>query len=259
MALNELAQSFRDLHKPGQPLLLANVYDGITARAIASIGSCQALATSLSSVAAAQGLSPDRLDMDTNLRAGRVVARIARDFNLPLSIEFGSGYGDQLEQGMKQIIDLGAVGINLDDADTQTSKLYSIDEAASRIRRAVRASVSSGVPDFVVNARTDTLMHGGTIEDAITRGKAYLDAGAFNVFVLGGSERGGITTVEVMELTEAFNGQLNVSVKLAKGGLTVKDLAGIGVSRCSIGPQLQFVGAKAAVEVAEEFLKGGLR
>lgn len=104
--------------------------------------------------------------------------------------------------------------------------------------------MTNGVPDFVVNARTDVLMQGGTIEDAITRGKAYLDAGAFNVMVLGGSDRGGITTDEVMELTEAFRGQLNVSVKLAKGGLTVKDLAGIGVARCSVGPQLQEIGAK---------------
>lgn len=126
--LNSLAQRFRDLHQPGRPLLLANVYDGITAGAIASLSCCPALATSLSAIAAAAGLFPAEMEMDSNLRAARIIARIAQQHNKPFSVEFGSGYGEFLEEGVAEIITLGGVGMNLDDSDTETGMLYSIEE-----------------------------------------------------------------------------------------------------------------------------------
>ena len=158
---------------------------------------------------------------------------------------------------MGRVIQLGAVGINLEDADKETGTMYSIDEASERIQRVVKQAVDGGVPDFVVNARCDVLLHDGSLEDAISRGQAYLAAGAANVFVWGGGKRGGITRAEVVRLVEAFEGRLNVMVRLGgKDGLSVAELREIGVARCSVGPALQFPAMEVFGKVAGEYLRG---
>lgn len=60
------------------------------------------------------------------------------------------------------------------------------------------------MPDFCVNARTDALGHGGSIEESIDREKAYLAAGATTVFVWGGGDRRGVSAEEVKQLVEAL-------------------------------------------------------
>jgi 2-methylisocitrate lyase-like PEP mutase family enzyme len=139
------------------------------------------------------------------------------------------------EEGISAIIDAGVVGINLEDCDKETQKMYSITEPTERIQRVFAMAKVKGVPDFVVNARTDALVHGEPLSEAITRGKAYLEAGATTVFVWGGSVRGRITRVEVEKLVQAFRGRLNVAMKISEGGLTRKELQRTGVARISIG------------------------
>jgi len=129
-----------------------------------------------------------------------------------------------------------------------------VDVAAERIKRVLAVARKNGVEDFVINARTDTLVWGGPVSDAISRGKSYLAAGAANVFVRGGSSRGGLTRNEVVELTRAFDGKLNVALKIGPGNLSVKDLSKIGVARISLGPTLQFMATKTYGEEAEKIL-----
>lgn len=253
-SVNSVAKTFRALHKPGKPILLANVWDGFSARIVASLPSTQALATASYAVAQAAGLDDDDLDMETNLRAVSIIAPIAQKFNKPLSVDFQDGYGDQLEHGIASLIKLGVVGINLEDANKDTKKMYDIDEAASRVQRAVKAANDNGVPDFVVNARCDTMLHGGTLDDAVKRGKAYLEAGAANIFVLGGEAPGGPTKEEVAKLTEAFNGKLNIGARIMGSGLSVSELAQIGIARCSLGPQLQMKTTETIKQNAEKYL-----
>lgn len=75
----------------------------------------------------------------------------------------------------------------------------------------------------------------------ISRGRAYLAAGATTVFARGGSVRGGVSRDEVFRLTKASDGRSNVSMKLAAGNLNATELAHVGVTRISIGPALQFL------------------
>jgi 2-methylisocitrate lyase-like PEP mutase family enzyme len=95
--------------------------------------------------------------------------------------------------------------------------MMSVSVARERVKRVLAVAKKNGVEDFVVNARTDTLIWRGPISDAIARGKTYLAAGAANVFVWGCSVRGGLTRSEVVELTSAFEGKLNVAFKTAPG------------------------------------------
>ncbi|KAF1839471.1 PEP phosphonomutase-like protein [Decorospora gaudefroyi] len=245
---NDTAKAFKALHKPGNPLILSNIWDAITARTVAALPQTQALATASYAIAAAAGIQDEELTLETNLRAVSAIAKVANEFTLPLTVDFQDGFGDQLAEGVREVIRLGAVGINLEDLDRNTNALFSVEEAQTRIRRVMEVAKEEDVPDFVVNARTDALFtpassstSGGSLEEAIARGKAYLAAGASNIFIWGGPSRKGWGRDDVETATKALGGRLNVLlVMMQPGGLSVNDLSDIGVSRISIGPQLMF-------------------
>jgi 2-methylisocitrate lyase-like PEP mutase family enzyme len=253
-AQSTLATTLRHFHIPGKPILLTNVYDAVSARAVAALPSTQALATASYAVAAAAGFKDDDMTLETNLTAVRAVLGVAKEYGLPLTVDWQDGYGDRLEEGIEKLLQLGVVGINLEDCDKDSQKMMPITVAAERVKRVLAAARAAGVNDFVVNARTDALVHDGSLADAIERGKAYLNAGATTVFVWGGSVRGGVTREEVKKLVDAFEGKLNVSLKMGAGGLSVKDLTKIGVARISIGPALQFLAMKTFGDEAEKLL-----
>ncbi|KAM0262790.1 hypothetical protein ACHAQJ_001584 [Trichoderma viride] len=241
---NALAKSFKALHIPHRPLVFANIYDAVSARAVASLPGAKALATASYAVAEAAGLKDDTLTRAANVTSARNIASAVKEFGKPLSVDFQDGYGDELEQGITELIQAGVVGVNLEDYNGSTKKLYSASVAADRIKRVLSTATALGVPDFVVNARCDTLVQGGGFEEVIERGHAYLAAGATTVFVWGASR--GVSRAEVVELVKEFDGRLNVLLNLS-GGLTTKELAAIGVSRISIGPTLQ-IGAMAKLQ-----------
>ncbi|KAF7555347.1 hypothetical protein G7Z17_g2206 [Cylindrodendrum hubeiense] len=251
-SLNDTAQLFKHLHKPGKPLVLTNVYDGLSARAVASLPNCKALATASFSVARANGTEDDELDMETNLSACELIAAGAREFGKPLTVDIQDAYGDQLEEAISRLVQLGVVGVNLEDCD-RSGILYSEEVAADRIKRALTTAANENVKDFVVNARCDALIQGLNLSEVISRGKAYLDAGATTVFVWGGSSRG-LARHEVKELVAAFGGRLNVLLKLSIDGLTIPELAAIGVARISIGPTLQVEAMKYYSREADKLL-----
>jgi len=101
-----------------------------------------------------------------------------------------------------------------------------------------------GVPNFVLNARTDALFtpyqdSPPSLNAALTRAKAYLAAGAFNIFIWGGPSRQGWSRADVERATRELGGRLNVLlVRMAPGGLSVRELGEIGVCRISLGPQI---------------------
>jgi 2-methylisocitrate lyase-like PEP mutase family enzyme len=252
-ASNAVASTFRKLHKSGDPVVLCNVWDAITANAVATVPGVKAIATASYAIAAAQGLEDNDLNLEQNLASIRPIAQVAAKANLPLTVDLQDGYED-IAVTVTAAINLGAVGCNIEDANNRTRKLRSKEEALQRIKTAVNAAKAAGIPDFCVNARTDVIGHGGSIEDAIDRAKAYLDAGACTAFVWGGGARG-LTTAEVGEFVEALNGRISVLMRLAPGKLTASELKHLGVARISVGPALQFKVATAFENAVAEMLR----
>lgn len=82
------------------------------------------------------------------------------------------------------------VGINLEDSENERKEMFPLDAAVDRIKRVLAIARAKGVPDFTIDARTDALLHGLPLSEAIDQGKVYLEAGATTVFVWGGSIRG---------------------------------------------------------------------
>jgi 2-methylisocitrate lyase-like PEP mutase family enzyme len=254
---NDLAKALKALHNPGNPLILTNVWDAISASAIAPLPATKALATASYAIAAAAGLEDHDLTLEVNLRAIEAIARVAKKHDKPLTVDFMDGFGAELEDAVRKVVQLGAVGINLEDFGREINGLYEVEVAQERIRRVLKVAAEEGVPDFVINARTDALLNGLSVDEAIARGKAYLAAGAANVFVWGGRERGGTRTAEVEKICKELGGKLNVIlVRVHPGALTLQELKEIGVARISVGPQIMLRATAAVAEEARKVLEG---
>src|SRR5215813_7734436 len=85
----EKAQAFRNLHVKGDPLIIFNVWDAGTAKAVAEIGA-KAVATGSYAVAIANGFA-DGEEIPLDFVLGNL-SRIATEIELPVSLDFEGGY-----------------------------------------------------------------------------------------------------------------------------------------------------------------------
>jgi hypothetical protein len=92
-----------------------------------------------------------------------------------MTVDIQDGYGDNLENAIAHLIDLGVVGVNLENC-SRDDNLYSPDIAADTIKRVLAVAKHKDVPDFVVNGRCDVLVQGGRFDGVLDRGKRYLAA-----------------------------------------------------------------------------------
>jgi len=250
MTSKAASTTLKSLHIPGKPVVFTNVWDTVSARAIAPLPSCKALATASYAIALASDTTDDALTFEENLGSICEIAKEAREYGKPLTADIQDGYGDRLEDTIEGLLSLGVAGCNLEDYDNINRRMYSEEEAAARVKRTMAVAKQGDAADFVVNARCDSLHHGGDLEEVIRRGQAYLAAGATTVFVWGGKR--GVSAEEVRALVEAFKGRLSVMLNFE--GLTIKQLAEIGVARVSVGPRMQTRMMKALAQDAEALL-----
>ncbi|WP_372338123.1 isocitrate lyase/phosphoenolpyruvate mutase family protein [Microbacterium sp. MPKO10] len=240
------AQALRALHHAPQLLSLVNVWDAAAARAIAELTDTQAIATAGHSIAASLGYLDGAVPRDEMLN---VVSRIASAVDLPVTADLDDGYGDAGET-VRRAVSCGVVGANIED------RLRPLDESASAIRCAVTGGEAEGVP-VVVNARTDAFVIDRNrpldekVADAITRGRAYRDAGADCVFVPGNFD------ASVVERLVEGIGVRRVSVI----GLPLipppAELQELGVARVSYGQFTQRVALGALQDLARSLADGG--
>ena len=152
---------------------------------------------------------------------------------------------------MRKAIGVGVVGANIED------QMKPLDEAVRNVEAIMDAAISEGVPDFVLNARTDAFVLGrdrdpaDVLAEAVERGKAYLEAGAPTVFVPGLLDEEQITT-----LVEAY-GRQRLTVIGFPGSTAADRLEELGVARISYGPQPLRVALTALQKLVEEIHRGG--
>ncbi|MEV6109017.1 isocitrate lyase/phosphoenolpyruvate mutase family protein [Streptomyces sp. NPDC051940] len=170
--------TFRALHHgrlPGDPLILPGPWDAASARVLADAGFA-ALATPSAGVAASLGYEDGEVPYEEMFAA---VARIARSVPVPVSADVEDGYGLPPAELVERLLEAGAVGCNLEDTEHGTKRLKSPAEQADFLA-AVRAAAGDRL---FVNARVDTYLRGGgTVEEAVERGRAYAAAGADCVY-----------------------------------------------------------------------------
>lgn len=224
--------TFAALHRPGDPILLYNVWDPGSAKAVAAAGA-PAIATGSHGVAEANGFA-DGEGMPLNLFldcARRIVAAV----EVPVTVDFEGGFAADpahLGEHARSLAETGAVGCNFEDQVVGGEGLHEVSEQARR----VAAVASSGL---FVNARTDLFLKrlraGANPNDrslmgeAMERAAAYAEAGAHSFFVPGMSD------IELIAETCAAS-PLPVNVIMLAGMPDIAALKGAGVARISWGP-----------------------
>jgi 2-methylisocitrate lyase-like PEP mutase family enzyme len=211
--------AFGDLHQPGRPLVLANVWDVGSARAMVAAGFPAVGKTSLG-VAASHG-RPDatRAAREQTLACAGALMRAGLGCFVTCDVE--EGFSDDPGEVAELVGELGVDGVNIED-DT-SGQLIPAAVQVAKIR-----AVKAHAPDVFVNARTDGFWLGtGDLADAIDRATQYVAAGAAGVFLPGRLNAGTIAA-----FCEAVDAPVNV---LASAPLTVRALADLGVARISTG------------------------
>lgn len=244
----EKAQTLAALHAAPEILRVVNVWDVVSARAVAALPDTQALATAGHSIAATFGYEDgENIPLDVLLD---MVARITASTDLPVSVDLDAGFGNPGETARRAIA-AGAVGANMED------RLRPLAESADAVAAVIAAGEAEGVP-FVLNARTDAFVRAGdrpveeSIADAITRGRAYLDAGADLVFVPG------ILNADVTRQLVEGIGERKISVIGLPGALRAAEYEALGVARISYGPMTQRVALTALQDLAIDLYSDGI-
>jgi 2-methylisocitrate lyase-like PEP mutase family enzyme len=245
--MTQAQKAFRllELHHGKDPLVLINAWDAASAAMVEHCG-LPAVATSSAALANALGFADGQhLPWEQMLET---VARVCRAVKVPVTADIESGFAADakaLETSITQIIQAGAVGVNLEDvmpenADSKKadasvrhgSPLFPLAEQLERIQAARRAAQAAGI-HLVINARTDAYWQAGVdpaeaIRNTLERGKAYLQAGADCIFVPGLRNPEHIRTV-------IEHWQAPVNILAGPGVPSIPELAKLGVKRVSYG------------------------
>lgn len=227
----QYAETFRSLHKRGEPVVLFNAWDVASAKVIAR--AFPAIATSSAAVAASLGYGDgERTPLDAVLG---LATRITAAVSVPLTVDFEAGYGDTPEAAAESVAALlraGAIGINLEDGLLAGQRTL-VDPAlhAAKIRAIRRVADDYGVHLFI-NARTDPfILKIGSpdvcLEEAVRRGALYAEAGADGLFV---------PLLTDLALIEALVGRVSLPVNIMAipTAPAIPDLARAGVGRVSL-------------------------
>lgn len=246
----EKAETFKALHVKGLPVILFNIWDAGSAKAVEQAGA-KAIATGSWSVAAANGFADgEELPLDIVLAN---VERIVGSVSLPVTLDFEGGYAtelSQLKQNIQKVIAAGAIGINFEDQVVGGEGLYSIEDQRARVAAVREAADGVSIPLFI-NARTDVFLQTypakhteEQLEEAVRRAEAYAAAGASGLFAPGLRD-----TELIKALCERTS--LPVNVMMLPDAPPTKTLAQQGVARISYGP-MPFRQMTAALQEAAQ-------
>lgn len=241
---------FKSLHVPGNPLILVNIWDAGSAKAV-DVAGAKALATGSYGVAGAQGMD-DGEDFPLDLALANL-EKIVAVTNLPVSIDMEAGYGDTSDEvgaSVAHAKDQGACGINMEDRMPGQTVLLSAEEYADRLRAAAKTGIW-------INARCDVFMgqsvaeNGDDLaEDVLRRANIYADAGAGSLFVPFLSDISLISHI-------CEKSPLPVNILFDPNGPSHSELAGAGVARISHGHKPWAAAMEWLEGQAKQVLEGG--
>ncbi len=230
---SDIGETFRALHKAGDPFILANAWNAGSAKLLAAMGA-QAIGTSSAAHAFTLG-KPDmgHVSRDEALtHAQQLVAATP----LPVSGDFENGFGEAPEHVAETIrlaAEVGLAGCSIEDTALPADTAYSFELAVERI--AAAAAMAHALPkDFVLVARADGVMNGAyDTDEAIRRIQAFEQAGADCVYIPLPPDMAAQTRI-----CQAVSVPVNA---LAAGPFTRysrADFAAAGVARISVGSAL---------------------
>src|SRR5436853_4436633 len=182
----------RRLLKSGQPLFVPGCYNALSARILADVGFPAVYMTGYGTSLSLLGMPDAGLATMTEMHLN--ARYIANAVAAPVIADADNGYGNAINvmRTVREYIHTGVAGIHIEDqvipkrcGHVAGRRVIPLAEAVGKYRAAdaVRRDLD---PDFLLIARTDARgAHGGSLDVAIQRANAYLEAGADMAFVEG--------------------------------------------------------------------------
>ena len=249
---------FRALHERGC-FVIPNPWDVGSARYLQHLG-FPALATTSAGFAFSQGL-PDSGD-DAAVARDRSLAYIASitaAVAVPVSADFMSGYGQEPEdvaESVARCVATGVAGLSIEDATGDSSSpLFDLPIAIERVRAARQAIDESG-EDVLLTARAECyhVGHPDPFRESARRLEAYAAAGADVLFAPGPQN-----PAEIKALVEAVAPKPFNLLVVRDIGLSVGDVAALGVRRISVGVGWRWRPGPASCAPPDTEVRGQLR
>jgi 2-methylisocitrate lyase-like PEP mutase family enzyme len=257
------ARRLRELLCNARPLVSPGVYDGYSVRLVEAMG-FKTAATTGSGLSNARLVQPDIgiLSLLENVDACR---HLARAVSIPLTADADTGYGNAVTvfHAVQYFEEAGVVGINLEDqvmpkrcGHMRGKEVISTAEMCKKIEAATRARKD---PDFVINARTDSIATGG-IEDAVRRAKAYAAAGADMIYPDAIRSEDDIRRIveAVPDTPVNVNMGFGVRSRPTSPLIPLRRLKELGVARVSC-PRMLTAAALSGMRKALEAMKHGMQ
>jgi 2-methylisocitrate lyase-like PEP mutase family enzyme len=253
---------FRRLHEAGC-FVMPNPWDVGSARYLQHLG-FPAVATTSGGMAFARGLPDDGGAVPVDAVIDHC-AEIVGGVSVPVNADFQSGYADDPDGVAANVVrcaGTGVAGLSIEDIDVSRTSgpLYPLEQAVERVR-AARAALDGGgsAGDVLLTARTEAYLMGVDEPQAVAleRLPAFAEAGADVLYAPGVARPDDIAALVAAVAPKP----VNVLVSPAMG-LSVADVAALGVRRISVGSALArkawagFV--SAATELAERGSFSGL-
>jgi 2-methylisocitrate lyase-like PEP mutase family enzyme len=248
----ELAQRFRALHEAREPFVIANVWDGGSAAAMAALG-FKALATSSSACAATLGRLDGAITRAQALAHSQLLASLSP---IPVAADLENGFGDApdaVAQTIRLAGETGLVGGSIEDAGhNEREPIYPFNQAVERVAAAVQAARALPFP-FVLTARAENFLHGrADLDDTVRRLQAFERAGADVLFAPGLPDLAAVRTV-CAELKRPVNFMVGMPGK----SFSVAELAAAGVRRISLSTTLYRAAITGLMNAAREVQEKG--
>jgi 2-methylisocitrate lyase-like PEP mutase family enzyme len=252
----EKVELFRSLHqRKSKVLVLPNAWDVPSARVFENAG-FPAIATSSAGMMVSLGYQDgERIGREDFLL---VVKRIAGVLSVPLSVDTVAGFGKtpkEVETTVIGLIEAGAVGLNIEDYDHASMKLFPAEKQVEKLKAIKKLGESTYLP-IVVNARTDAFRfaEGGEDErfaEAVRRARMYRDVGVDCVYPMGISDK-----LHVSEFVRSLD-NFPVNVMIRKGLPNIEELKALGVVRVSFGPGASYATMGLLKRISREILENG--
>jgi 2-methylisocitrate lyase-like PEP mutase family enzyme len=182
----------RELLRSGQSLVVPGCYNALSARILTEVGFPAVYMTGYGTSLSLLGMPDAGLATMTEMHLN--ARYIAAAVSVPVIADADNGYGNAINviRTVREYVGTGVAGIHIEDqaipkrcGHVAGRQVIPIEEAAGKYRAAAQARDEAD-PDFVLIARTDARgAHGGSLDEAIRRANAYLEAGADMAFVEG--------------------------------------------------------------------------
>lgn len=243
----EKAFYFRDLHQQPGIFVIANGWDGGSARMLTGLG-FPALATSSGAAAGVLGRLDGMISREEALQQATVMVQAT---HLPISADLEKGFGDSPEivaETIRLAAECGLVGCSIEDATGNPEKpLYELSHATERVAAAVEAARALPFP-FTLTARSENFLRGNPdLDDTIQRLQAFAQAGADVLFAPG------LPTLDAVRVVcTTVNKPVNFMVGIPGKSFSVAELTAAGVKRISLATSLYRAALNGLLDAARE-------